>query len=299
MRDTEYQKIFNVATKIKVGNEYIEKAGMNLRKFMNDLLDGDELYRTSSSGKEQGAQAKFLDKYFGYVATDATATNFGNNSQAETEAAANASTSGDIKDIKLDTVLNENIAYDKPTDLENTFFVLQSSENLYYCYIHRIVDNKVYFSYSETAFHILNYIKRGSDENVNGNYKINNPNMFKILKKGDGPDKVYPIKASTIRFDLFINKEGKLIVPTTYYINWLQKGEGDEYLIKPDTGSEKNQSVKAYQLCDLEKGAISNEKKRLKVKPNLVDIVIKKEGGFLNIKNIIDSKGPGVGIKGS
>ena len=42
-REKKYQPIFNIGTKLKVGDDLIEKAGANLRKFMTDMLDGDEL----------------------------------------------------------------------------------------------------------------------------------------------------------------------------------------------------------------------------------------------------------------
>jgi hypothetical protein len=44
-----------------MGDDYIETV---LTKFMRDMLDGDEFFKNGKS--EQGAQAKFLDKYFGY-----------------------------------------------------------------------------------------------------------------------------------------------------------------------------------------------------------------------------------------
>jgi hypothetical protein len=46
-----------------MGDDYIEKAGAYLAKFMRDMLDGDEFFKMVKVNK---VQAKFLDKYFGY-----------------------------------------------------------------------------------------------------------------------------------------------------------------------------------------------------------------------------------------
>ena len=74
--DPKYQYIFDKKTKLrmpKVSNpskmedyEFRENAGANLRRFMTDILDGEELYKISGgSSADKGTQAKFLEKYFG------------------------------------------------------------------------------------------------------------------------------------------------------------------------------------------------------------------------------------------
>ena len=44
---------------------WVDKAGANLRRFMLDILDGDNLYQTTNPGK----QKEFINKYFGDVDT--------------------------------------------------------------------------------------------------------------------------------------------------------------------------------------------------------------------------------------
>ena len=74
--DPKYQYIFDKKTKLrmpKVSNpskmedyEFRTNAGANLRRFMTDILDGEELYKISGgSSTDKGTQAKFLEKYFG------------------------------------------------------------------------------------------------------------------------------------------------------------------------------------------------------------------------------------------
>ena len=72
MGNRKYEFIFTTKTKLrlpKVPNptrkedyEFREGAGAKLRTFMNDMLDGDELYK---DGTTQGAQKRFIEKYFG------------------------------------------------------------------------------------------------------------------------------------------------------------------------------------------------------------------------------------------
>lgn len=67
MKDRKYQFIFDKKTKLRVGDELRPNGGANLRKFMTDMMDGDNLYKSKAGYSEggQGTQAKLLDKYFG------------------------------------------------------------------------------------------------------------------------------------------------------------------------------------------------------------------------------------------
>jgi hypothetical protein len=74
LKNPKYQSLFTNDTKIylpiKPNPRYdkiedwktLENGGENLRKFILDMLDGDNLYRVSN---KDGKQSKFLDKYFG------------------------------------------------------------------------------------------------------------------------------------------------------------------------------------------------------------------------------------------
>jgi len=72
MGDKKYEFIFSNSTSLrlpKVPNpqspedyELRKGAGAKLRDFINDMLDGDDLYK---SGSDKGAQKKFIEKYFG------------------------------------------------------------------------------------------------------------------------------------------------------------------------------------------------------------------------------------------
>lgn len=77
MADKKYQFMFSPRTKMrfpKVANpkgpedyEYRDGAGAKLRTFMTDILDGQDLYRDSDTRESRGAQATFLERYFGKI----------------------------------------------------------------------------------------------------------------------------------------------------------------------------------------------------------------------------------------
>jgi hypothetical protein len=58
MGERKFQPIFNKNTEIRVGNVLKRGAGVALRKFMTEMLDGEEPFK-------KGAQQKMLDRYFG------------------------------------------------------------------------------------------------------------------------------------------------------------------------------------------------------------------------------------------
>lgn len=66
--DTKYAPIFAKETTLDDGAGNIkEGAGVALRRFMLDMLDGDTLYKGSGSGSSDGAQKRALNEYFGEV----------------------------------------------------------------------------------------------------------------------------------------------------------------------------------------------------------------------------------------
>jgi hypothetical protein len=291
-KDKRYQCIFNVGTRIKVGNEYIEKAGMNLRKFMTDMLDGDELYK-GGSGKEQGAQAKFLDKYFGYkVDPEGKDTYYGDDKDVVNDVA------GKINTIKLAT-LEGNTALDYDGDLnnlKNTFFSLKlkdkktNDERTYFFYIQDIKGDIAYLSYSLTSFHMKNYIK-----NSNGGVKVDD-SSFKIKdeKLNGNP---YAIRATTIPLSKLYKKDGVFALSKSIDIRAISKKTEYDRISQVD---KVNNSIsnKQYILEDSMSFTVVGvqhiidltDSKRIKVKENGVSTAIKTYGGYENISTVNDIK---------
>ena len=287
-KDKKYQCIFNVGTRIKVGNEYIEKAGMNLRKFMTDMLDGDELYKSSNG---QGAQAKFLDKYFGYKAdADGKDTYFGNDREEITDVA------NKINPVKLEVLQgNTALQYENTDELKGTFFDLilknksTNDTREYFFYIQDIKDNVAYLSYSMTAFHMINYIKESK-----GNVKVES--AFKVKSELiDG--NAYAIRATTIPLANLYKKDGVFSLPKSIKIKALIK----ETEYDRTSGVDKvNNSItnRNYKLEDEQEFTVvqanhivdlEDKSKRI-ASGNGVNSVMAKYGGYENITAIDNIK---------
>jgi hypothetical protein len=265
---------------------------MNLRKFMTDMLDGDELYK-GGSGKEQGAQAKFLDKYFGYKADpEGKDTYYGDDKDVVTDVA------GKINPIKLAT-LEGNTALDYDGDLnnlKNTFFLLKLKDNktndvrTYFFYIQDIKGDIAYLSYSLTSFHMKNYIK-----NSNGGVKVDDSSFgIKDEKLNGNP---YAIRATTIPLSKLYKKDGVFALSKSIDIRAISKKTEYDRIAKVD---KVNNSIsnKQYILEDSMSFTVVGvqhiidltDSKRIKVKENGVSTAIKTYGGYENISTVNDIK---------
>jgi len=287
-RDKRYQCIFNAGTRLKVGNEFIEKAGMNLRKFMTDMIDGDELYK-GGSGKEQGAQAKFLDKYFGYKAeADGKDTTYGGSEERQSISELSAG----IKSVKLGLVDgNTELKFESKEDLIGTFFCLKrkdSSNKWWFC-IQDVKNGIAYLSYAETAFHMREYIKKDKMTSV----EIT-PDFGKAEEK-DSQSNIWMLSATTANIDT-IFKDGKINLLGTIEMGNIHKKLEERGSRENKVDNKASESVteeskvytvdKAYWVINLEEGSVSGDQKRIKVKKGSIKSVIESKGGFSDIANI-------------
>jgi hypothetical protein len=307
MRDKSYQKIFNVGTRLKNGNDYIEKAGMNLRKFMTDMLDGDELYKSGESGNPGGAQAKFLDKYFGYKDGDKDGgkdLSVGGSEEMK-EITNNADS---IKPIKLMPV-KDGIKFDKPSDLSNTFFVIQGNKSgdptTLFCYIHDVRGDVAYVSFCQSSYHILKYISKSKlSQGVSPQGLLNNNKSI-----DDKNGNLWPIKATRIDVSKFWDKSGKFTSGGTIDISSMEKEPKEDGDKKKTTNvydancqldeSFRMQSVVFFNLVDLEKGSNADSYQRIKAEGDIVDSFVKQpsEGGFTTERVIKETEATKVRIK--
>ena len=162
LKEKKYQKIFSPDTRLKVGNDFIEKAGSNLRKFMTDMLNGDDFYGKGGDSKG-GLQSKFLDKYFGYKdGDDAKNTHFEGISEREDN---QSNTPDAIECVKVDAgkELDEVKA---PSELVGSFFSILYKQNDYtreqYFYIQEYRDGNYYVSFCKTIYHMKLMLQKGS-----------------------------------------------------------------------------------------------------------------------------------------
>lgn len=284
-KDTRYQCIFNVGTRLKVGNEYIEKAGSNLRKFMDDMLDGDELYKSGTGTDSQGAQSKFLDKYFGYKAeTDGKDTYYNSDDRDEVTAVANSMPAVELKFVDG---ASTGIKIEKNEDLKYTFFSLLveigGRTQRYYLQIQDVKDNLLFINYSKTAFYMKETLK---SSNVNITIKLD-ASMKESAHKNEKMD--FPIMATTAKVTDIYAKDGRLLTGGIR-IEGVTRLDDDG---KVDNKKGKIQQVKsegtvksAQHIVDLSKGSTTADYKRVKANQTATDKTINDYGGFKNISTI-------------
>jgi len=171
IKDSKYTVLFDESTIIQVGKAddrvnvsptsisdkgkksgRVEGGGKVLLKFMNDMLDGDTLYR-SSGEKGGGAQHKFISKYF-KVDVDSNKLDYTGGKEVEGNAEVADETKGNIiAEFKKSKEVN-----DKPGcifNLNNSYFMIVTAGD----------SNFTYLKYSKTFGYISKYIK---GENVKG-----------------------------------------------------------------------------------------------------------------------------------
>jgi hypothetical protein len=166
-------------TRIEKNTKYEEKegAGAKLRKFITDILDGETLYKISGRS-EAGAQAKFLNDYFG-VDVDTSKNPF---TITKEEAESNTKNATTILDKSIRIKFKKNTSNKELKN--NQIFALNveslndEKENEYYFF--RILDTKngVALSFSKT-FGYLN------DDIKDSNNKDKEDGRKKIIEKGD------------------------------------------------------------------------------------------------------------------
>lgn len=289
MRDKEYQKIFNVGTKLRVGDELIEKAGSNLRKFMSDMLDGDELYKSGDSTGGQGAQAKFLDEYFGITdGSNPERVSFESGPKAEEEINGIRNTANAIKPIKLKSV-SDPIVFEKSSDLEGTFLVLKGTvENKpveYFMYIQKVRGDDAEITYCRSSYHMRKYISKSQ---MGQSVDTDDP-IFKNKEAKDKDGNFYKISAITMSIPKFLAKSGKFQNGSTLKITPIIKKKTKEGKInnlekETEFGKEVTvQSARFLTVIDINKTDKKEEYARLKIaKPEQVDAFIRTDGGFTN-----------------
>jgi hypothetical protein len=141
LKEKKYQPIFNVGTRMKVGDEYIDRAGSNLGKFMRDMLEGDEFFTKSKDGG--GPQSKFLDKYFGYK--DPSNIEKDTAYEGSSEMKEINSVAGNMPKAVEVRFVKDKIPYTDPKELVGTFFAIKNQEQFYkFFYIQKIEGDSAY-----------------------------------------------------------------------------------------------------------------------------------------------------------
>ncbi len=231
IKDTKYQKIFREETVLKTSEgNIIKDAGKNLLKFMNDMLDGDTLYKSKSGDNAQGKQAEFIEKYFSPTAADKKKIETGGltlgGEKEQEEISGVADNMPKEKNLDFTDIL---LKFENNDELEGTFFAAKTmfngeSRQLYF-YIQAIDAEYAYISYCGTMGFFRKYIMES------GNTIKMEKNKLEYSIKTDlveADNKQYVIKAFRLKVASLINKEGKFLLNDSHSIKFIQAFDGSK-----------------------------------------------------------------------
>ena len=282
LKEKKYQKIFSPDTRLKVGNEFIEKAGSNLRKFMTDMLNGDDFYGKGGDSKG-GLQSKFLDKYFGYKdGDDPKNTHFEGISERENN---ENNTPGSVEVIEVD---GGNPIKVENEDLKGTFFSMiytvqgtGGTPDKSYFFIQDYKDGIFYVSFCKTIFHMKKML-----ESSGRTHKFSNKD-FQITEENEPSDGPYLIRCTTIKADL-INKGGGVNMAGDMTCGYISHEFEEVKSRRPKDcntgGSYKTNEKEVWKVKMVNHIVDSATKERVTVtRMDKVDSVIKTEGGFTDV----------------
>jgi hypothetical protein len=296
IKDTKYQKIFREETVLKTseGND-IKEAGKNLLRFMNDMLDGDTLYKSKSGDSAQGKQAEFIEKYFGPTDADKKKLEKGGLTMGGEKEAEEINGVADSmpKEKNLDFT-DKLLKFESNDDLSGTFFaaktMLNGESRQIYFYIQGIESEYAYVSYCGSMGFFKKYIIES------GNTIKMEKNKLEYSIKTDlveDSNKQFIIKGFRMKVVSLINKEGKFLLSGSHSIKFIQSFDGSKN--NPSTKSVlggKEDEINFQSFFTLqEKGKDEKDQEtfsRFKLKNPTNSIRV--NGGFTNIVGANDIK---------
>lgn len=271
-KDTNYQKIFRQETTLKTAEgNVIKDAGKNLLRFMNDMLDGDTLYKTDKSGK--GKQAEFIEKYFN-ANVDEKKLGY------DDDAKENAKIAESIK-VKNLNFTNKPIKFDKYEDLKGSLFAVATNDNKQiYFYIQDLQNGNFYISYCRSMYFFEKYIKESGNSIELGTGDL----PFGIKKSKETEGKEFKILAFKIKPESLISKDGKFLLSGKYTIKPISKyAESRNKAPKANLSDESEIDIKSmFTLQDKSKDKDGKEISKRFILSKAGNSIT-TNGGFLNI----------------
>ena len=209
IKNTKYQPIFRSETvlKTKDGN-IINDAGKYLLKFMNDMLDGEELYKSKSGGYEKGMgkQAEFIQKYFGATEDEIKKAGLTFTPKETEEIKSNADTMPTDANLKFK---KDPIKMEKLDEMSGSFFACvtkddKGKDKQIYFYVQSADTTYAFVTYCESFYFFKKYIKQSGQATTSDSFQ----GLEKQTKTEDkNEDGQYKIKATRIRLvDLIITE---------------------------------------------------------------------------------------------
>ena len=297
LADTRFSPVFAKETVLDDGGGNVrEGAGVALRQLMTDLLDGDNLYKSSGGGDSAGAQKKAIEKYFGETAT----TFFETNSSVQLGMVDKKTGKNDIEinNETADAITVSNLQFTKSSSLTSDevlkeskfrFTTLQvngkNSEGKivhWYLFVNEMANDKYYVMMSKTMAWFRNLIQSEypSTEIGKGDSDVS-PELRDRL--GSGP---YPI------IHTVMTKKALESIATNRAKSIEIKGlvkEGD----KPKTITE-NITITNVNWLSLKKMEDNKVKGlnilKLESKDNVANSLKSIKPAFINYREVVDKK---------
>lgn len=279
-KNKDFQKIFRQETVVKTEDgKIIKNAGKNLGKFMVDMLEGEELYKSKGGGK--GQQAIFLEKYFGYTEKNDGELSFGGTEELkETEAVADAIKTKELKFSK------KVFPFEKYTDLIGTFFAVNcmidgKADQLYF-YIQGVTGENLYLSYCKSFYFFKTYIESSSVgfKSSSQGELPGSPIISTIDNENKGQ---YKIKGFRIGSKSLIDENGNFKPVGNFEITYVTKYDGSKNNANsPSTLSDTKDTINIQSFLSLKEKDGEDKEKRFKLDKD-VKASISNIGGFPNI----------------
>lgn len=245
IKDSKYQVIFNKDTTIKVGEadtrvnvdkEGKEGGGRALLKFINSMLDGDDLYK-------KGSQAAFINQYFGIQVKDESLGYTGDKKEIE-------KTTGDLKPTtkysfkKVESLPDGTLL--KEDNVGRRFFSVKYNDGSHktrYFFIDKREGDHIFVKFSPSFYQFKQYLKKiGS---------IDLPKDIVVLEK-DTNNKDLPIYYGKILMSDLPIKGGKVLKISSFNISNYNKFK----VAKKETGEVKEPTREEITITGIDEVSI-------------------------------------------
>ena len=295
MGERQFQPIFNKNTEIRVGNVLKRGAGVALRKFMTEMLDGEEPFK-------KGAQQKMLDRYFG----DMSDENFKGLPEADLSWKNPTTGQLDVKDAYSKAALIKQSIYKfvKPESIkggpdaesgEGDDFIKEQNfsgkclqvdgiddtnkDITYYFFIQDVIGDFYYISYSPSFLTFKNYLLKVYDGESIKTEKGDGVMDLEVRKKVRGT-----IISKNTFLECIINNKLPLKINSVSSGNEPEKVENQKFITKRMFWliKETKEDVKGKETVTTKAVDINDDMAKLKT-------AIKIHGGFENIKTDLEA----------
>lgn len=303
MGERKFQPIFSKNTQIRVGNVLKRGAGVALRKFMSEMLDGEEPFK-------KGAQQKMLDRYFG----DMSDENFKGLPEADLSWKNPTTGELDLKDNYSKAALIKQSIYKfvKPESIkggpdaesgEGDDFIKEqdfsgkclqvdgvddkNKDVTYYFFIQNVVGDFYYISYSSSFLTFKNYLLKVFDGESIKTEKGDGDMDLEVRKKVRGT-----IISKNHFLECIVNNKLPLKINSVSSGNEPEKVEDMKFITKRMFWliKETKEDVKGKETVTTKAVDINDDVNKLKT-------AIKIHGGFEDIQAALEAAGKPTTVK--